>query len=156
MKFRFPKSEHITLQRDIDALFSVGSHSAVAFPVRAVWHETEWDGHGPRVKVLVSVSKRKFKHAVDRNRAKRQMREAYRLNKHLLNYNVEEHRFISEDNALLPLKALHIGFLWLADTPQKSELVHKRIVNLLQRIQDKCYVASSSHLSDSISELSAL
>lgn len=121
MDFRFPKAEHLTLQRDIDALFSEGSHSAVAFPVRAVWRETQWDGRGPRVKVLVSVSKRKFKHAVDRNRAKRQMREAYRLNKHIL----------------CGERGLHIGFIWLSNTPQESTLVHKRLVNLLRRINEE-------------------
>lgn len=133
--FGFPKPEHLSLQRDIDALFAAGSHSTVAFPVRAVWREVEWDGHGPRVKVLVSVSKRKFKHAVDRNRAKRQMREAYRLNKHLLMYNLPSQ---PED---LP-SALHIGFIWLAGEPQESRFVHKRIITLLKRINDSCSVVS--------------
>lgn len=127
----FPKPEHLSLQRDIDALFTEGNRSAVAFPVRAVWREVEWDGHGPRVKVLVSVSKRKFKHAVDRNRAKRQMREAYRLNKHLLTYNLPT----QPEN---PTTALHIGFIWLADKPQKSSKVHKRIITLLKNINEAC------------------
>ena len=136
--FGFPKPEHLTLQRDIDALFAGGSHSAVAFPVRAVWREVEWDGRGPRVKVLVSVSKRKFKHAVDRNRAKRQMREAYRLNKHILHFNRQESAPASQETS-----SLHIGFIWVADAPQKSTLVQKRITNLLKRIEDSCSNASS-------------
>lgn len=119
MTFRFPKPEHLCLERDIEALFGGGNHSAVAFPIRAVWREVEWDGHGPQVKVMVSVSKRHFKHAVDRNRAKRQMREAYRLNKHRLG---------ALDGGL------HIGFIWLADTPLDSKLIHKRLSNLLVRI----------------------
>lgn len=121
MEHGFPKPEHLCLQRDIDALFTAADHSAVAFPVRAVWRKVEWSGRGPRVKVLVSVSKRKFRHAVDRNRAKRQLREAYRLNKHILTGSV----------------GLHIGFIWIADEPQKSALVHKRIANLLRRIDDE-------------------
>lgn len=135
--FGFPKPEHLTLQRDIDALFAAGSHSAVAFPVRAVWRETEWDGHGPRVKVLVSVSKRKFKHAVDRNRAKRQMREAYRLNKHILSYIPSADTSQASPSPSLTASALHIGFIWLADKPQTSRFVHKRIVSLLKRINDE-------------------
>ncbi|MDO4211461.1 MAG: ribonuclease P protein component [Bacteroidales bacterium] len=142
----FPKPEHLTLQRDIDALFAGGSHSAVAFPVRAVWREVEWDGHGPRVKVLVSVSKRKFKHAVDRNRAKRQMREAYRLNKHILSFNQPADALRAPLRGVLGgpsslqgvLGGLHIGFIWVADAPQKSSLIHKRITNLLKRIEESC------------------
>lgn len=127
MNNRFPKPEHLSLQRDIDALFSDGSKSTAAFPVRAVWRETTWAGRGPRVKVMVSVSKRKFKHAVDRNRAKRQMREAYRLNKHILTPMAD---------AVATLPGLHIGLIWLATEPQDSRLVHKRIITLLHRIQE--------------------
>lgn len=141
MDHRFPKAEHLCLQRDIDALFASGAHSTVGFPLRAVWHEVEWDGHGPRVKVLVSVSKRKFKHAVDRNRAKRQMREAYRLNKHLLAFGAAgapaESDDVPQPTPTSPLKALHIGFIWISDTPQDSTLVHKRMVNILKRISEK-------------------
>lgn len=149
--YGFPKAEHLVLQRDIDALFADGSRSAVAFPVRAVWRESEWDGCGPRVKVLVSVSKRKFKHAVDRNRAKRQMREAYRLNKHLLDA-AEARRggvvqqsgdpVVQDDSCCTRPKALHIGFIWVADELQESQLVHKRIANLLKRINEACSAAS--------------
>ena len=39
---------------------------------------------GVPAQVLIATSKRKFHHAVDRNRVKRQLREAYRHNKHLL------------------------------------------------------------------------
>lgn len=126
MSHRFPKPEHLSLQNDIDALFAAGTHSAVAFPVRAVWRKVEWNGRGPQVKVMVSVSKRKFKHAVDRNRAKRQMREAYRLNKHIL---------------AATSTGFHIGFIWIADSPQKSRLVHKRIINLLNTIAEKAEAA---------------
>ena len=136
MDHGFPKAEHLCLQRDIDALFATAAHSAVAFPVRAVWREVEWAGHGPRVKVLVSVSKRKFKHAVDRNRAKRQMREAYRLNKHLL---------AAVHDVPAPPCALHIGFIWVSDEPQKSSLVHKRIANLLRRINDALLKTAVQH-----------
>lgn len=138
MDHRFPKAEHLCLQRDIDALFAAGAHSAVGFPLRAVWHEVEWDGRGPRVKVLVSVSKRKFKHAVDRNRAKRQMREAYRLNKHLLACATPaEVDGVPQPTPAASLKALHIGFIWISDTAQDSALVHKRMINLLKRINEK-------------------
>ena len=63
------------------------SHSYVAYPLRVVWleHPAPADPatHDKTVKVVISVPKRHFKTAVARNRLKRQIREAYRLHKHL-------------------------------------------------------------------------
>lgn len=133
MRFTFPKPEHLCLQRDIDALFTPESQSAVAFPIRMLTREVAHTSpHAPRVQVLVSVSKRKFKHAVDRNRAKRQLREAYRLNKHLLL------------EALPEGTALHVAFIWIADAPQDSSLVHKRMTTLLQRAADRYHLLSET------------
>ena len=72
-----------------------------------------YEGKGPQVQVLISVAKRRLRHAVDRNRAKRQIREAYRLNKEILWENLPENT------------AIHLGFVWVADQPQDSALVHK-------------------------------
>ncbi len=63
----------------IDTIFTNG-FVVKAYPVRIqfAFHDLE---NSPRCQVGVSVSKRNFKSAVDRNRIKRQLREAYRLNK---------------------------------------------------------------------------
>ena len=80
--FTFKKTERITSLKEIDALFERGHNStAHCYPVRAVYqtyapHESK---PTPPIKVLVSVAKKRLHHAVDRNRAKRQIREAYRL-----------------------------------------------------------------------------
>ena len=76
---------------------------------------------------MVSVSKRKFKHAVDRNRAKRQMREAYRLSKHILT----DAQDIPHD------KALHVAFIWTSDTEQPTSLIMQKMQTLLRRIGEK-------------------
>ena len=75
----FGKAEKLTSVKAIKKLFSMG-RSYKAAPLAACfcqWHNTK----NVKVQILVSASKRIFKHAVDRNRAKRLMREAYRLNK---------------------------------------------------------------------------
>ena len=81
-------------------------------------------GHAP-VQILISVPKKRFKHAVDRNRVKRQIREAYRLHKQLLG------NCITDDQELL------IAFIWLSDSHCPSNEVEKRMISLLQRIAKK-------------------
>lgn len=134
-QYSFPKPEHLCLQRDIEALFSAGSHAATAYPLRAVFRIVDAD-RGPAVKVLLSVAKRRLHLATDRNRAKRQLREAYRLNKHTL------------DNMIPAGRHLHIGFIWLADRPQKTERVAGSVRLLLQRIAEKSHRATARPQAD--------
>jgi ribonuclease P protein component len=79
MKATYSKIEKLKSKILIETLFNEGK-SVVAFPLRLVCIKTEFD-EPVKVKCGVSVSKRTFKKAVDRNRVKRLMREAYRLNK---------------------------------------------------------------------------
>ena len=79
MKTRYPKIEKLKSKKLIEKLFSEG-RSVSSYPLRIVYLQTEFDDNCIS-KVGVSVSKRHFKKAVDRNRIKRVMREAYRLNK---------------------------------------------------------------------------
>ncbi|HXJ98919.1 MAG TPA: ribonuclease P protein component [Gelidibacter sp.] len=75
----FKKIEKLKSQKLIEKLFSEGKSIAV-YPLRLVYLKTSFEDP-VKLKVGVSVSKRNFKKAVDRNRMKRLMREAYRLNK---------------------------------------------------------------------------
>lgn len=79
MDVTFSRKEKLKSKKMIEALFESGQ-SVSAFPLRMVYLPIAVDEDIP-AKVGVSVSKRNFKHAVDRNRIKRLLREAYRLNK---------------------------------------------------------------------------
>lgn len=78
----YPKSEKLKSKKHLDELFSVGK-SVSAFPIKMVYSQLE-AAEDRSNKVGVSVPKRNFKHAVDRNKLKRLMREVYRKNKYLL------------------------------------------------------------------------
>ncbi len=77
----FSKAERLCGLTTVAELVATGSSFRV-FPFRVVWRETEVQEMP--VRVVFAVPKRSFKRAVMRNRIRRQMREAYRINKHEL------------------------------------------------------------------------
>jgi ribonuclease P protein component len=92
MKFTYPKTEKLKSKITIDLLFSKGK-SVSKYPLRLVFVESDYgipEDSDQMLKMGVSVSKKYFKHAVDRNYFKRVLRETYRLNKHLLIDNLDK------------------------------------------------------------------
>jgi ribonuclease P protein component len=79
MNATFPKSEKLCGKIAIESLYKKGKRF-VAWPLRITYMPSTSQSN----QVLVWAPKSLFKHAFDRNRLRRQMREAYRLNKHLL------------------------------------------------------------------------
>ena len=75
----FPLKEHLKSKRVIEKLYAEGA-SVTSYPLRAVFLEQE--ELEPTAAILISVAKRRFRHAVDRNLVKRRIREAYRTSKH--------------------------------------------------------------------------
>ena len=82
VQFTYPKTERLKSKTTIDLLFSQGK-SVSKYPLRLVYVPVDLPEVEP-IKIGVSVSKKHFKKAVDRNYFKRVLRETYRLNKHLL------------------------------------------------------------------------
>lgn len=132
--FSFPKSEKLVSHKLIDRLFAGGgSKSMSAYPLRLVYLILDADDQALLVtgstekrnnaQILISVPKRCFKHAVDRNRVKRQVREAYRKHRDLYTLPDGKH--------------LAIAFIWLDRKHHSSEEVENKVINLLQRMQEK-------------------
>ena len=117
------KAERLNRKKVIEKMFAGGSRSFSLFPLRVVWLPVE-ELSAP-ASILVSVSKRRFKRAVKRNRAKRQVREAYRLNKQQLLEAVEQ-------------AGCHvaIAFIYLSDRIADSEVITGRMRTALQRIAE--------------------
>ena len=87
MVFSYPKAEKLKSKKIIDVLFSEGK-SVSKYPLRLVYVKHDFEEDVP-LKLGVSVSKKYFKNAVDRNYFKRLLRESYRLNKQLLVENLD-------------------------------------------------------------------
>ena len=116
----FRKSQRLCSRTLIEQLFAhSGSKSATAYPIRAVFRKAD----SGQTQILLSVPKRLFKHAVDRNRVKRQLREAYRT------------QYLD----LLPKEqTFHIAFIWLSDKHHPSGVINAKMRNLLNRIAETC------------------
>ena len=115
--FTLPKEERLCSRKALEELFGGSNKSILAYPVRAVFQKTE----ETEIRIMVSVSKRFFKRAVKRNRIKRQLREAYRLNKHILQ----------------PAEGgLHVAFLWNSNELLPSAKVMEKMQTLLSKINE--------------------
>ncbi|WP_300674995.1 ribonuclease P protein component [Soonwooa sp.] len=112
--FRYPKSEKLKKKSDIDLLFKKGKWMSYGNARLIVLKNIP---EQQRSRVGVSVSKKFFKKAVDRNRIKRLLREYYRLNKSVL-----EEQFGNAASVML---------FWVSKTmPDNLECVTKEFNNL--------------------------
>ncbi len=120
-RYTFPKEEHLCRKKLIDELFGKGSSSFGVYPVRLVFTLCEAPTAAPPL-VLISVSKRTFKRAVDRNRLKRLLREAYRLHKHLLVEKTGGHCVAT------------LGILYTGKEKSELPLLEKKLISGLLRL----------------------
>jgi len=109
MQFNFGKTERLKSEKEIKNLFDKGASNFIN-PVRAIF--LFYSSDTIESKILVSVSKRHFKEAVDRNLLKRRMREAYRLNSYKLKENLNSNQvsvkiaFIYSSGKILTFKEI--------------------------------------------------
>lgn len=127
--YTLDKSERLCSKKLIERLFAGGNKSFPAFPLRVVYAPLE-DGESAAapVSILVSVPKKRFKHAVKRNRVKRQVREAYRLNKHILIEALQAQEFP---------KQMMLAFIWLDTRLHDTAEVTYKVKKLLHHIAEE-------------------
>lgn len=122
MKKKFPKKERLHYKPAITQLFQI-KEGAFAFPFKIVYiQHSQAQSTAPQV--LITVSKRNFKRASDRNWIKRRIREAYRLHKHLL----------ANEQALYAIKYLAIVYVAKEKIPFKQ--IEKKIIYLLTLLKE--------------------
>jgi len=94
MQQTFKKQEKLKKSKLIEKLFAQGK-SLTEFPIKLISLEIEHESPY-KIQAGVTVSKRSFKNAVDRNRIKRLLREVYRKNKYMIyeSENTKKHIFM--------------------------------------------------------------
>lgn len=120
-KSTFPKQEKLCGEIRIGKLFAEGE-AFIAYPLRVVYKFSD-EPQESGVKILISVPKKKIKKAVHRNRIKRQIREAYRLNKVAL-----------LESCLHNDKSLQIAVTYLSDKLPEYKVIEDKIKHALTKM----------------------
>ncbi len=124
-KYGFPLKEHLKSKSLIDKLYATGA-SVTSFPLRAVFIEVPPQTQEATATILISVAKKRFRHAVDRNLLKRRIREAYRLNKEpFINY-------LNEQN-----KKMAVAVLYIDTKHSSTDFLKRKMTKLLNSIMEK-------------------
>ena len=122
---RLYKKEKLCSTVAIDQLFgrggvSIATRAALVYPLRVVWRNNPRRRSDAPAQFLISVPKRRLRHAVDRVQMRRRIREAYRLSRHLYP---------------LPADArLDVAFIYVASELMPYTAVERAMHRLLDRI----------------------
>jgi ribonuclease P protein component len=118
-RYFYKKEDKLKSRKAIDEVFSEGK-SFSNFPVKVIWIPSN---SRAVLQAGVGVSSRNFKKATDRNRIKRLMREAYRLQKSILQDHLEAHQ-----------KNMSVFFLYVGKELPEYHLLFEKMGSALRRL----------------------
>jgi ribonuclease P protein component len=119
---KFPKSERLRNKRRIEELFQKGATFTI-YPLKVVYLRKPQTADY-RNQLLVATPKKNFKKAVDRNKLKRRIKEAYRLNKKLL------------ENQQAGFYLL-IGYIYVGKEIASYQIIEEKLKQSLNRLKRK-------------------
>lgn len=119
-RYTLNKSEILRHKKVIRELFKSGS-SFLIYPIKIIFEIKPEGQH----QVLFSVPLKKFKKAVERNKIRRRLKEAYRLNKHILNIN-------ENDKA-----KLNIAYIYISEQILPFNFLQDKMIESLKKLANK-------------------
>lgn len=128
--FGYHKKEKLKSRTELKAIFATGKSFSV-FPIKVFFIEKNNTDISVPVTAGVGVSSRHFKKAVDRNRIKRLLREAYRLEKQSL------HQTLVDQS-----KSIAIFFLYLDKELPEYTLVREKMKESMEKLRKKLTTSS--------------
>lgn len=131
MRYTLNRSESLKSHKLIRLLFDKGQ-SEFVYPFKILYTETEPDSSSPLL-YLISVSKRKFKTAVSRNRIKRIFRESYRKQKHPLQQWLADNKI-----------HLALAFIYVGDKDMEQSNMEERLQLGLNHLLQKLVAAKKT------------
>ncbi len=121
--YRLYKKEKLCSVIAIEQLFNgcdADCHAALAYPLRVVWRENQRRSSDAPIQFLISIPKKKLRHAVDRVQMRRRVREAFRLNRH--------------DFPLPADRKVDVAFIYVAKSLEPYSKVQSAMQRLLKKI----------------------
>ena len=123
--YTFTKEERLCNKKLIESLYHNGS-SFLCYPFKASWLQVD-EAMAYPAQILITVSKKRYKHAVDRNLVKRRIREAYRLNK-------QQYLYEQLDGAG---KRVVFSISYIGKEIVPYEMMGKKMLKLLQQLSSE-------------------
>lgn len=130
-KYGLNKYDKLCSPTAIDQLFSRGADSlqpgnifsTMSYPLRAVWRKDNDRNYGAQTQFLISIPKKRLRHAVDRVKMRRRVREAYRLNRHDFN---------NPD-----LGSVDLAFIYVANDLKDYKSIERSVCRILNKIYNE-------------------
>lgn len=123
---RLYKAEKLCSTVAVSRMFASG-RSFIAYPLRVVYIENAkpLSNSAPAVRFMITIPKKRIHRAVKRVLLRRRVREAYRLNRNLLNQPLEEHG-----------KHVDMAFIYLDSTPAPYGRINERMQEALTKVAE--------------------
>ncbi|UAY53746.1 ribonuclease P protein component [Ferruginibacter albus] len=132
MRYTLNKNERLKSRKKIEHLFKTGK-SINAFPVRMLYVLSTNETSDNTLLAGFSASTKNFKKAVDRNRIKRLLREAYRLQK------TELEKQLKSSN-----KNISLFFIYSGTELPEYKLIYEKVQTLIKRLQKNFHENSTA------------